>query len=215
MRTTACALAVVVAFATTCLTDADDKNQPLGGGTFRVGPDPTVDRRWKVPCSKQYEDDAVKTEGCTPLPGGVCDRFLVDEFLSEEEVKTLLKIARKGMAKGSRVPTDKVLGPTIMDVNMGWVLPSGAHQPLSIYRSGPLYSAEEYDMYRSVSDRLKAHVEGAFGLGRLYFTAPTFITRESQDMDQTWSPSTPHGDSFQTILTLYYSFERYHYFQEE
>lgn len=45
---------------------------------------------------------------------------------------------------------------------------------------GPLFSAAEYSVYRAVTDRLKAHVEATFGLGTLFFTAPTFITRCAQ-----------------------------------
>lgn len=45
--------------------------------------------------------------------------------------------AKQGMAMaGSGDKLRSILGPTIMDVNSGWVLPSGAHQPLAIYRKG-------------------------------------------------------------------------------
>eukprot|EP00613_Pedinella_sp_CCMP2098_P077755 CAMPEP_0171962160 /NCGR_PEP_ID=MMETSP0993-20121228/167300_1 /TAXON_ID=483369 /ORGANISM="non described non described, Strain CCMP2098" /LENGTH=228 /DNA_ID=CAMNT_0012610421 /DNA_START=171 /DNA_END=857 /DNA_ORIENTATION=+ len=81
-----------------------------------------------------------------------------------------------------------------MDVNSGWVFPAGAQQPIGIYRKGPLYSSAEYDVYRSVSTRLKDHVVKEFGLDTLYFTAPTFITREAADLDGSWKPSTPHDE---------------------
>ena len=48
------------------------------------------------------------------------------------------------------------------------MLPPGAHQPLSIYRdqarSGePLFSKEEYDLYRAATDRLKRLIELVIG----------------------------------------------------
>jgi hypothetical protein len=143
-------------------------------GPFRLPAEATLPRRWATPCSGQYSADSlVKLKGCTPLEGGKCDRMVSDDFATEEEVSTLITIAEKGMAMGG----GGVLGPTIMDVNSGWVLPAGSHQPLGIYRKGPLFSDAEYGVYRSVSARLKEHIEREFGLGVLYFTAPTFITR--------------------------------------
>jgi hypothetical protein len=50
---------------------------------------------WHVPCSKQYESDEVKLPGCTPPVGGKCDRVLMDNFINEEEVATLIRIAEK------------------------------------------------------------------------------------------------------------------------
>jgi hypothetical protein len=121
----------------------------------------------------------------------VCDRVLIDDFLSADELSTLRRIAAKGMAKGRGA---SVLGPTIMDVNSGWVLTAGSHQPSAIYRDGPLFDAHEYDVYRAVSEKLKRHVEASFGLSALHFTAPTFITREADDLDGTWRPATPHDE---------------------
>eukprot|EP00947_MAST-08B_sp_MAST-8B-sp1_P000045 g45.t1 len=92
--------------------------------------------------------------------------------------------ARAGQKKG---------GPTILDVNTGYVLASGQHQPMSIYRKGQLYSKAEYALYRDVTRRLKRLVEETFGLSTAtFFTAPTFITREVGDAK--WSPSTMHDE---------------------
>ena len=159
---------------------------------------------------------------------GPCDRVVVDNFLSADDVAALLSIAEKGMAKGG--PAGAQGGPTIMDVNSGWVLPAGAHQPLSIYRDqvaaggeAPLFSSEEYELYRAATGRLKRLIEAKFGLREaaaaaaaaaavatggggasaeessssgggtgLYFTAPTFITREVGGAG--WVPSTVHDE---------------------
>mmetsp|Transcript_46723 Transcript_46723/g.105607 ORF Transcript_46723/g.105607 Transcript_46723/m.105607 type:complete len:304 (+) Transcript_46723:147-1058(+) len=128
--------------------------------------------------------------GCSPTPGGVCDRFLIDDFVDAKEVATLLQIAEKGMSKGSK----SVLGPTIMDVNSGWVLNAGAYQPRSIYAKGPVFSEEEYSTYRHVTERLKQSIETHFGLTALFFTAPTFITREASDAEGSWKPKTLHDE---------------------
>lgn len=50
---------------------------------------------WNVECSKQYEQDEVQLAGCTPKAGGKCDRVLMDNFINEDEVSTLISIAQK------------------------------------------------------------------------------------------------------------------------
>jgi len=175
--------------------------------TFRLSAEKSPDRRWKTPCSAQYEEagtdgePGVKRRGCTPLPGGMCDRVLLDDFISAEEVASLRMIAEKGMARSGAASR---LGPTIMDVNSGWVLPAGAYQPVSIYNNGPLYSSAEYDLYRDVTQRLKRMLEHVFELDAgsddagVFFTAPTFITREAEGVvagtGAAWQPSTMHDE---------------------
>ena len=171
-------------------------NQAGVNGPFMLGSEESDGRRFKIPCSSQYSESGAKKVGCTPLSGGNCDRVVEDAFLNNDEVEVLKGIAEKGMRMGHLDPSKggSVLGPTIMDVNSGWVLPAGSHEPLAIYRGGPLFSAEEYDVYRRVTARLKKHVEASFGLSELYFTAPTFITREAADIDGTWAPATMHDE---------------------
>lgn len=169
--------------------------------TFTLGPEETLPRRWKVPCSAQYgEDPSVQRQkGCSPLPGGACDRVVVDDFLTPQEVATLVRIAEKGMATASPEGGAAVLGPTIMDVNSGWVLPSGAHAPSAVYARGPVFSEAEFAAYGAVTQRLKVFLEAEFQLlkGSLFFTAPTFITREAAgdgDDESRWEPSTMHDE---------------------
>lgn len=126
-------------------------------------------------------------EGCTPKPGSACDRVVFDDFLTSQEVESLIRIAETGMAKAPGGA-----GPTILDINSGWVLASGSHAPMSIYRDGPLFTAAEYALYREVTTRLKAAVSEAYGLESLYFTAPTFITREVGD--EAWVAQTMHDE---------------------
>jgi len=58
--------------------------------TFTLGPEETMERRWKVPCSAQYGEDPTvqRKRGCSPLPGGACDRVVVDSFLNPQEVSS-------------------------------------------------------------------------------------------------------------------------------
>ena len=60
----------------------------IAEATLTLGSEESLERRWKVPCSAQYEEDpSVKhLRGCTPLPGGACDRSVVDKFLNPDEV---------------------------------------------------------------------------------------------------------------------------------
>jgi hypothetical protein len=122
-----------------------------------------------------------------------------DEFLSADEVAQLIRIADRGMGAAGP-PT---AGPTIMDINSGWALPAGQHQPKSIYGGGQIFTPEDYALYKDVTERLKAVVEDTFGLvgggdggsrglSDLHFTAPTFITREVGDEE--WRPTTMHDE---------------------
>ena len=114
------------------------------------------------------------------------------------QVATLVRIAEKGMnaptPKGA-APVAVPLGPTIMDVNSGWMLPSGAHQPSAIYAHGPLFTEDEFEAYGRITQRLKGLLEAQFELSSLFFTAPTFITREAAGKGGGgWEPTTMHDE---------------------
>jgi hypothetical protein len=146
-------------------------------------------------CSSHYKDASVGSNkavvGCTPKEGGKCDRVVQSDFLGKEEVDTLIEMAEKGMAKVPR-RSQRRAGPTIMDVNSGYVLGSGEHQPAGIYRDGQIYSPKQYETYRRVTTKIKGFIEEYFELSKLYFTAPTFITREIGD--PSWKPKTMHDE---------------------
>ena len=114
-------------------------------------------RRFPVACSSQHglgaadsgaAGRAAPLPGCSPRPGGVCDRLVRDAFLSPEEVVSLVSMAERGMAKepkkkGKKGGAAAAVGPTIMDVNSGWVLGSGEQRPASIYAAGERLFSEE------------------------------------------------------------------------
>ena len=149
-----------------------------------------VPRRFPQGCSSHYIESGVRVDGCSRSEGGSCDRIIIDDFLSTDSISTLISMSERGMGKAKR--SKKRAGPFIMDVNSGFVLASGSSQPDEIYRDGQIFTSSEYDMYRRVTSRIKTAVEEAFGLSRLYFTAPTFITREIGETN--WQPRTMHDE---------------------
>ena len=78
--------------------------------TFTLGPEESLPRRWKVPCSAQYlEDPSVKRQkGCSPLPGGACDRVVVDAFLTPQEARSLPSLYRGSAEPLSMTHTPKI-----------------------------------------------------------------------------------------------------------
>jgi hypothetical protein len=149
---------------------------------------------FSVTCSSHYMEVSESHQpGCSPNPAvSSCDRVVVPNFLSQSSVYTLVSMAKRGMAKAPNRSQQRA-GPTIMDVNGGFVLGSGEHQPVSIYRDGQIYSRQEYDSYRRVTTSIKDFIMLYFNLTHLHFTAPTFITREIGD-GGVWKPATMHDE---------------------
>lgn len=129
-----------------------------------------------------------ENEGC--YPKGETIREVVDDFLSPEEVDTLLKMMEKGMAASPLTG-----GPTILDINTGFMKDS---QGLVNIYSGPRqqetvkFSPEEYKIYSILFDRIKAKVMKLNELDNLWFTAPTFVARLVGNPD--WSPAMIHDE---------------------
>lgn len=154
-------------------------------------------KRWTVPCGKSYDPLVM---GCHGPP---CGRVLVDHFVSFGEVVALQIIAEKGMAGRSRWG-----GPTIMDINSGFV--KDGDGLINLYRQTPPTHALtplHFALYKRVIESIRLTVMQQFSLSTLYFTGPTFITRlvgnsswSPKDMhDEYWHPhvdkaNTPHYD---------------------
>mmetsp|Transcript_32724 Transcript_32724/g.100783 ORF Transcript_32724/g.100783 Transcript_32724/m.100783 type:complete len:199 (-) Transcript_32724:2-598(-) len=88
-------------------------------------------------------------------------------------------------------------GPTIFDINSGFVMAPGARLE-NLYQNAEaeLFAPEDYELYRSVIRRLKAEVEAAFPRDSdLYFTAPTFLTRLSGE-NASWAPAEAHDEYY-------------------
>lgn len=110
----------------------------------------------------------------------LCGSKIMDGLFSLEEIERLHTIVRKGMAQ--RV---SVGGPTILDINTGYIRDSKGLENLFL-RESDIYSSEDFSHYGSIIKKLKDTVANTFGISQLYFTAPTFITRLNGDIK--WSP---------------------------
>lgn len=129
-------------------------------------------------------------QGCHKT-GKECGRALRDNFVSPEDVIALREIAEIGMANRSRLG-----GPTIMDVNTGFVKDSNGL--VNIYQSHPSapptprFTAEQFALYRNVIEKIRLALIDEFQLQHLYFTAPTFITRIVGNVS--WAPADLHDE---------------------
>jgi hypothetical protein len=135
-------------------------------------------------------------------PPSTCARILVDDFLTPEEVDSLLGMAHLGMSFGRGRG-----GPTIFDTISGaaskgeafhdaYMLMTQAHQKamettdagtlgspvLSLEPIGPnpaefIFTAEQLALYRRTTQRIKALAQSEFGVSGLYLTSPSFFSR--------------------------------------
>ncbi|GLE11351.1 hypothetical protein PINS_up023731 [Pythium insidiosum] len=128
--------------------------------------------------------------GCHHV-GTHCGRAVRDGFVTPAEVAQLREIAEIGMANRSRLG-----GPTIMDINTGFVKDNNGL--VNIYQSRrdappiPRFTAEQFDLYRRTIEKIRLALVQEFGLKHLYFTAPTFITRIVGNAS--WEPAEIHDE---------------------
>ncbi|RLN70086.1 hypothetical protein BBJ28_00006463 [Nothophytophthora sp. Chile5] len=105
----------------------------------------TAHRRFDVPCYLTEDSDDL-VPGCH-LVGDKCGRAVRDNFVTPEEVVQLREIAEIGMANRSDLG-----GPTIMDVNTGYVKDSDGlvniYQPDRTSPPIPRFTAEQFALYR-------------------------------------------------------------------
>ena len=130
-----------------------------------------------------------------------CDRVVIDGLFELEDVSALRAIAEKGMAtRGNKG------GPTILDLNTGYIRDSDGLENL-FYSRKAFFSAEEFEVYGRIINRLKSFVEDAFRT-TVFFTAPTFITR--LDGREDWEPQGIH-DEYWHVHADMASTPHYHY----
>ncbi|TYZ57511.1 hypothetical protein PybrP1_004354 [[Pythium] brassicae (nom. inval.)] len=159
-------------------------------GSYVTRTDVASRRRVDVPCYVQKKSAKGFVEGCHKV-GAACGRAVRDGFVTPEEVAQLREIAEIGMANRSRLG-----GPTIMDVNTGFV--KDGDGLVNIYQKDrssppvPRFTAEQFALYRSVIERIRLALVEEFQLEFLYFTAPTFITRLVGNAS--WSPTEIHDE---------------------
>ncbi len=127
---------------------------------------------WNVSCHSDYLT-------LCPSFSGSCSRVVIDNAFTSTDINNLQNIAMKGM-------TEKTLGgPTILDINTGFVRDSAGLENLFMKES-TLFSPEEFEVYGNIIRHLKELVSSTFGLA-VHFTTPTFITR--LDASKSWEPT--------------------------
>ena len=166
------------------------KAAQAGGGSLKmVAPRlPALEepRRWTVPCSSQYAEDAGGLRrGCHPE--GECKRVVQDGFVNAQEVAQLRAIAAKGMAGRPSLG-----GPTIMDINTGYVRDDQGVVNLFDEKQPPRFEQADFTLYKAVIERIRQRVMAEFGTSELFFTAPTFITRLVGNAS--WAPAGIHDE---------------------
>ena len=142
-----------------------------------------------VSCDFTCVDPFASTVLDTASSLNTCKRVVMDDFISPAEVHTLRKMIEK-------VVDASLPGPTIVDVDSGMKLPSGAHAVENIYdlqQHESLFDEEEYRVYRAVFERIVAHAKDEHNL-TIYHTAPTFVA--SLVGDPTWVAQSAHDEYY-------------------
>ena len=109
-----------------------------------------------------------------------CGIFVADNLFADDEANKLLNIAKKGMAI-----RESVGGPTILDINTGYIRDTNGLDNL-FTKENLIFDKEDFSLYGSVINKLKQAVENKFNISHVFFTAPTFITRLDGRSD--WEP---------------------------
>ncbi|ETV93480.1 hypothetical protein, variant 1 [Aphanomyces invadans] len=138
--------------------------------------------RWNVTCSNQYKPFV---QGCHKRTK--CGRALKDNFVSPAVVDALRGIADHGMQGRSTLG-----GPTIMDINTGYV--KDGNGLINLYRQDPpvQFTTAQYTLYRDTIEAIRRAIMHEFQLTTLYFTAPTFLTRLIGNAS--WTPAELHDE---------------------
>ena len=124
--------------------------------------------------------NAVNTISNPSCYSKTCTRAVVDGLFADGEARKLLDIAKKGMATRQSVG-----GPTILDINTGYIRDSNGLDNL-FSKDNSIFDEVDFAVYGAVINKLKQAVENTFNISNVFFTAPTFITRLDGRSD--WEP---------------------------
>ena len=106
-------------------------------------------QRWDIECSNSYEPSL--PQSCVPKR---CGRALLDSFITPTQVLELRNIAEKGMAG-----RDDSGGPTIMDINSGFVKDGAGLTNIYYNKSNSaprrIFTSEEYLLYKNVVEKVR------------------------------------------------------------
>ena len=159
-----------------------------------------------VPC---FQVAPPSTNGdCLPQR---CARQVLDNLFSDEDIDALLRIVDKGLSLSSTVTQASSGGPSIFDLNTGFVrTPAGMENIFSSrHAHAAVFSPQDFEHYRDIITKLKEILQSRLDVKTLYFTAPTFVTR----LDGTagsWEPESMH-DEYWHLHVDQNSTSHYHY----
>ena len=136
-------------------------------------------------CKSRTPEDVAQNTKCYSKN---CMRLVLDDEVESAHVSDLLALAKKGMDFRS---ADGVGGPTILDINTGYIRDSNGLDNL-FASENKVIDEKDFSTYSKVIHRLKALVEENFDIQDVFFTAPTFITR--LDGRQEWNPAEIHDE---------------------
>ena len=122
---------------------------------------------------------------CTQPPS--CGRYIADDIFTLDDVIILRNIANKGI----NTRNETIGGPTIVDINTGYIRDTNGLSNLFTGKD-KIYSDEDFDNYGRIIKKLKSLIEDFFKIRDVYFTAPTFITQIKGSED--WSPTEIHDE---------------------
>ncbi|KAF1794166.1 Prolyl 4-hydroxylase, alpha subunit [Phytophthora cactorum] len=157
--------------------------------------DVTEHRRFNITCAPM-KNSVLFVPGCHQENETMCGRALIDNFVTPEQVTQLREIAEIGMQNRSELG-----GPTIMDINTGFVRDSeglvNIYQPEQRIPNEDKpgvkrFTKKQFSLYRGVVEKIRLAVMKEFGLEELYFSAPTFMTRLIGN--ESWTPSEIHDE---------------------
>lgn len=121
-------------------------------------------------CSPAYKKEILAIDAaCLPSK---CGRFVSDELVSVEEAHQLLRLAKKGLAKGGGAG-----GASILDLHSGAL--SHGEAFINVFKTHPdLFTPQDFAVYKKIKDRIKEAIAEHFNLDndRLYLTHPTFFS---------------------------------------
>jgi hypothetical protein len=151
----------------------------ISGDTRVIKATEWLDEPYHANVECKIKDDA-KYE-CLPAE---CSRHVIDGVFEESDITALHSIAEKGM--NSRGPS--LGGPTILDINTGFVRDSNGLENLFTRDvAGKIFSDDDFALYGRIIAKLKETVMAHMKVDELHFTAPTFITR--LDGASEWKPT--------------------------
>jgi len=143
-----------------------------------------------------------KESTCLPHKGS---RLVKDGLFSDDDIETLHRIASKGYATRG----EGVGGPTILDINTGFIRDSdGVENLFSREDDQKIFTSDDFAHYGRIINTLRSEVMKATGANDLHFTAPTFITR--LDGRKSWEPKEIH-DQYWHVHADRNNTAHYHY----